>query len=68
MQTILLYFLTNDLKIVIEGCQWLQCSYNNKIRGVFPGPGYLYDPAKDIFIMPNERPIIPPSETSYFDE
>ena len=27
-------------------------SYNNKIRGVYAGKGYKYDPVKDIFIAP----------------
>lgn len=39
-------FLANDLKL---GGRWIQCSYNNNIRGVFPGPGFIYDPEQDIF-------------------
>jgi len=31
---------------------WLQCSYNGNFRGVYPGPGYAYDPASDLFIAP----------------
>jgi len=27
-------------------------SYNNKIRGVYAGIGYKYDPVEDIFIAP----------------
>jgi hypothetical protein len=33
---------------------WVQCSYNGSIRGVFPMPGYIYDPDQDIFIRPPE--------------
>jgi hypothetical protein len=27
-------------------------SYNNKIRGIYAGIGYKYDPVEDIFIAP----------------
>jgi hypothetical protein len=31
---------------------WLQCSYNSNFRGCYPGPGYTYDPAADVFVPP----------------
>lgn len=31
---------------------WLQCSYNGSFRGVYPGPGYSYDPVADVFSAP----------------
>lgn len=42
-------FLSNDLGL---GGIWIQCSYNNKIRKQYPGPGFIYEPEKDIFIIP----------------
>jgi hypothetical protein len=30
----------------------VQCSYNGNFRGVYPGPGYTYDPVADLFIAP----------------
>ena len=35
-------------------------SYNNKIRGIYAGVGFTYDPVLDIFIsceVPSEAPI-----------
>ena len=52
-------FLANDLKVEMEeGSRWLQCSYNNNIRGVFPGEGFEYDPVEDVFINPSPEPIL----------
>lgn len=31
---------------------WLQCSYNASFRGCYPGSGYTYDPALDVFVPP----------------
>ena len=31
---------------------WLQCSYNGNFRGVYPGPGFLYDADLDEFLAP----------------
>ena len=42
-------FLANDLQL---GGTWIQCSYNNRIRKQYPGPGYSYDPDADVFITP----------------
>ena len=33
----------------------VQCSYNGNIRGVFPGPGFIYDEANDVFVEPVEE-------------
>ena len=30
----------------------VQCSYNGNFRGVYPGPGYTYDPVTDLFVAP----------------
>jgi hypothetical protein len=30
----------------------VQCSYNANFRGVYPGPGYTYDPVADVFTAP----------------
>lgn len=36
----------------IFGGNWIQTSYNNKIRGKFAGIGDFYDINEDIFIIP----------------
>jgi hypothetical protein len=30
----------------------VQCSYNGSFRGVYPGIGYTYDEANDVFVAP----------------
>ena len=42
-------FLANDLGL---GGTWIQCSYNGRIRGCYPGVGYTYDPVIDAFVPP----------------
>lgn len=40
---------------------WIQTSFNNRIRGIFARPGYKYDPTADVFIEaqePFELPVI----------
>ena len=32
--------------------RWVQCSYNNNFRKQYPGIGYTYDQANDVFIIP----------------
>ena len=32
--------------------EWIQCSYNNNIRGSFAGIGYMYDKISNIFYAP----------------
>ena len=34
------------------GGEWVQCSYNNRIRKQFAGIGYTYDADADVFIAP----------------
>ena len=34
------------------GGEWLQCSYNNRIRKQFPSIGYTYDADADVFVAP----------------
>ena len=43
-------YLSKDHKL---GGRWLQCSYTGKIRGVFPGIGYLYLADFDRFVEPS---------------
>jgi hypothetical protein len=38
------------------GGTWIKTSYNNNIRGVFAGVGFLYNPDEDIFITPQPYP------------
>jgi hypothetical protein len=46
-------YLSTDLRL---GGDWIQCSYNNKIRKQFPGVGYVYDEINDVFISPRPFP------------
>lgn len=46
-------FLAKDLNL---GGTWIQCSYNNRIRKQYPGIGYSYDPAADVFVSPQPYP------------
>ncbi len=34
------------------GAGWLQASYNNNFRAAYPGPGWSYDVAADVFVPP----------------
>jgi len=38
------------------GGEWLQCSYNNRIRKQFPAAGFTYDDVRDEFVAPNPYP------------
>jgi hypothetical protein len=40
--------------IGLEGT-WVQCSYNSKFRGFYPGPGAIYDAEKDEFITLHQK-------------
>lgn len=40
----------------ILGGNWIQCSYNNKIRRRYPAEGYFYDSNLDIFVPPSPFP------------
>jgi hypothetical protein len=31
---------------------FIQCSYNGSFRNIYPGPGFVYDEARDAFIAP----------------
>jgi len=35
-----------------ESSELVQCSYNGNIRGHYPGPGWTFDSANDVFISP----------------
>jgi hypothetical protein len=39
-----------------QNTNWLQTSYNGSFRGRYAGVGYLYDPQKDVFIVPQPYP------------
>ena len=34
------------------GGEWLQCSYNNRIRKQYPSAGFTYDDVADQFVAP----------------
>ena len=34
------------------GGEWVQCSYNNRIRKQFPSTGFTYNSTADVFIAP----------------
>ena len=34
------------------GGEWVQCSYNNRIRKQFPSAGFTYDDVADQFVAP----------------
>ena len=38
------------------GGEWVQCSYNNRIRKQYPSAGYAFDPVADVFIAPQPYP------------
>lgn len=38
------------------GGNWVQTSYNNRIRGVYAGVGFTYDKQRDIFMPPKPHP------------
>lgn len=42
-------FLANDLQL---GGNWIQTSYNGRIRRRYAGIGFDYDPLADVFIEP----------------
>lgn len=35
-----------------ENTEWVQTSYNSSFRGMYAGPGDLYDPELDEFVSP----------------
>lgn len=42
----------------LMGGRWIQCSYHNNFRGCYPGPGFTYDPAADVFVAPPPPPEV----------
>lgn len=38
------------------GGEWIECKPDGSIRGCYPGPGYAYDRASDVFLPPQEEP------------
>jgi len=40
---------------------FVQCSYNGTFRGVYPAPGFTYDPVTDVFAAP--KPSEVPDDT-----
>jgi len=57
-----------DICTRILGGRWVQCSYNAKIRGCYPGIGFFYDLSENVFvppkIIPSQNPIINPLNIS----
>jgi hypothetical protein len=43
-----------QLLINLFGGRWVQASYNNNFRGIFPGAGCYYDEIADVFISDRE--------------
>lgn len=39
------------------GGTWVQTSYNGRIRGVYAGIGFTYDPVADVFIPPASEAV-----------
>ena len=54
-------YLSQDLGL---GGRWIQTSYNNNIRKVFAGIGYIYNSELDVFLAPKPFPswVIDPIE------
>jgi hypothetical protein len=46
-------YLANDLGL---GGNWVQTSYNNRIRKNYAGIGFTYDPVNDWFVAPQPYP------------
>jgi len=46
-------FLASDLQL---GGNWIQTSYNHRIRKQYAGIGYTYDPVADVFVAPQPFP------------
>ena len=38
------------------GGEWIQCSYNNRIRKQYAGVGFTYDADADVFVAPKPFP------------
>lgn len=41
---------------LLGGTNWKKTSYNGNIRKNFAGPGFIYDPIRDVFIPPKPYP------------
>jgi hypothetical protein len=39
------------------GGEWIECKVDGSIRSCYPGPGFSYDRANDVFVAP-----LPPPE------
>jgi hypothetical protein len=48
-------FLANLHGLVADN--FIQCSYNASMRGVYPGPGFAYDPVADLFVAPEPAEV-----------
>ena len=35
-----------------DAFNWIQCSYNSNFRKLYPGPGYKWDHAHQVFVEP----------------
>ena len=39
------------------GGNWVQTSYNGRIRGTYAGIGFTYDPVADVFVAPDPEAV-----------
>lgn len=39
------------------GGTWVQTSYNGRIRGMYAGIGFTYDPVGDVFVPPDPEAV-----------
>ena len=56
--TVVQVIVTQSIEWVRDnlGGEWIECKPDGSIRGCYPGPGYAYDRAGDVFLPPHEEP------------
>lgn len=59
-----------DSGAVGDPANWIQTSYNSRIRNMFAQPGFVYDKERDVFYPPQPYPswLLQPSYQEYLDE
>lgn len=55
--TVVQVIVTESIEWVRDnlGGEWIECKPDGSIRGCYPGPGYAYDRANDVFVPPQEE-------------
>lgn len=55
--TVVQVIVTESIEWVRDnlGGEWIECKPDGSIRGCYPGPGYAYDRANDVFVPPQEQ-------------